>query len=144
MLRLRPLTSVVALALILAAGSPTRAQVRSLGKGWLLDAAGTLTSAPDEVISGRNSIKGSSSGTSAFASFLYTDATYIRFQAGEPYTISLQYRVISPGLRGFEVGFFSGKGSMAGRYVPSLNVNGAPGASGSATHTATLGPYDDY
>ena len=46
--------SCVTTALLLLAAAPARAQVASLGKGWLLDTFGTVTSAPGEVITGHD------------------------------------------------------------------------------------------
>src|SRR5262245_52056978 len=88
----RKLAPLPLLLLVLMAVQPAQAQVRSLGKGWHLDAAGALTSAPGEVISGRNSIRGDSSGARPYASLLFTDPNFVRFSPGERYTVTLQYR----------------------------------------------------
>src|SRR5271157_1401684 len=45
----------------------------TLGAGFVLDTAGTLTSDPSEVISGRYSIKGAYFGSSSYTSYLHTD-----------------------------------------------------------------------
>ena len=85
-----------ALLLVLAAW-PAHAQVASLGKGWLLDSGGRITSAPGEVISGRNSIR--ASGTSPVGgqvtAFLGTDPTFVRFLPNQSYTMTFSYRIIT-------------------------------------------------
>lgn len=49
----------VCVALLLVVGvSDAHAQVSALGKAFLFNRGGSLTSDPNEVISGRNSIKG--------------------------------------------------------------------------------------
>ena len=72
--RKKPAT-FAASSLLLLAVCPAYAQIAVLGKGWLLDSPGSITSAANEVISDKNSIKGSFSGPdSGFAhSFLWTD-----------------------------------------------------------------------
>ena len=136
-------TMCVAL-LVIVGGGEARAQVPALGKGFLIDGPGTLTSDPNEVISGRNSIKGSYSGAGSFTQFLLTDPTFIRFVRSQTYTITLRYRVLAQGTRGFEFGFFSDAGSREGRFVRSGFFSGATGTSGTATLTARLEAYDDY
>jgi FG-GAP-like repeat len=138
-----PVTVCVALFVVVG-GSDARAQVSALGKGFLVDGAGSLTSDANEVISGRNSIKGSYSGAGSFTQFLMTDPTFIRFARSQTYTITLRYRVLAQGTRGFEFGFFSNAGSREGRFVRSEFFGGATGTSGTATLTARLEAYDDY
>ena len=64
-----PVTACVALFVVVGAWD-ARAQVSALGKGFLIDGAGSLTSDPNEVIAGRNSIKGSYSGAGEYKSGL--------------------------------------------------------------------------
>src|SRR5262249_53045971 len=70
-------------------------RIASLGKGWLLGRVGSITSAPGEVISGSNSIKGSGSADT----FLFTDPAIIKFAANQTYTMTVNYRILtsSPG-----------------------------------------------
>src|SRR5262245_40518041 len=93
--------SLFADALLLLTPIPARAQVRVLGKGWLFDSGGSITSAPGEVISGTASIEGSYSGPDANPgigrSFLNTNPSFIRFTPFATYTITFNYRVISAG-----------------------------------------------
>jgi hypothetical protein len=120
------------------------AQVSALGKGFLLDGAGSLTSSPNEVISGKTSIKGSYSGAGSFTQFLFTDFNFIHFARNQTYTITLSYRILAQGTRNFEFGFFSNTGSREGRYVRSGSFGGSTGSTGTATLTARLEAYDDY
>jgi uncharacterized protein (TIGR03437 family) len=124
---------------------PACAQVATLGKGWLLDSAGSITSAPSEVISGKNSIKGSFSGpdTGIYQSFLWTNPTFIPFPPNATYTITFSYRILTAGSRGFQFGFFSGNAQSQGVFLPTSIVNGATGASGTAVLTGNLGSYSD-
>src|SRR2546425_5432577 len=99
--------AIAAVGVLVLGVSPAHAQVASLGKGWFLDSAGSLTSVPAEVISGRNSIKGSSSNSdpNLGASFLRTDPTFIQFAPNQSYTITVSYRIIRAGTGEFGVGF---------------------------------------
>ncbi len=131
--------------ILLLAAWPAHAQVSSLGKGWLLDSAGSITSTPAEVISGRNSIKGSYSGPdSEFVKpFLNTNPTFIQFTPNETYTITLSYRIITAGSRGFQFGFSSSTAERQGHFLPTSVITGAAGASGKATLTSKLESYTD-
>jgi hypothetical protein len=95
----------------------------------VLDTAGTITSPPNEIISGRNSLKGSYSGRDRFTSFVVTDPTFVPFVPGRTYAITL-------------VGFFSAIGSRVGHFLndPTLSLSG----SGTASATVTLGSEPDY
>lgn len=130
--------------LLLLAACPAYAQVASPGKGWILASRGSLTSTPGEVISGRNSIKGS--GTDSYNEILYTDPTYIQFAANQRYTMTMSYRILSVGsaFRGFEFGFQSTTADRLGHTRPTTSTaTGAAGSSGTATFTATLELYPD-
>jgi hypothetical protein len=76
--------------LFLLAASPARPQVATLGKGWLLDVAGTITSASGEVISGRNSIKGSYSGPNVSTQILISDNDFVHFTPNRTYTMTFK------------------------------------------------------
>ncbi len=124
---------------------PAHAQVAVPGKGWLLDSAGSIVSTPSEVISGRNSIKGSFSGPDSGQArpYLNTNPAVIRFQPNETYTITLSYRIVTPGPGGFQFGFFSSSADARGDSQPTSVIRGAAGASGMATLTSRLGSYAD-
>jgi hypothetical protein len=128
--------------LIVFGASTAHAQM--LGKGWMLDAAGSLTSAPGEVVAGRTSVKGSHSGSNSYSEFLFTNPTFIRFAANQNYTITVSYRILAASPRGFEVGFFSAIVGANGPFVRSEAITGATGTSGTATFTFTLLNYPDY
>src|SRR5262245_33732449 len=100
--------------LFLLMATAADAQIATLGKGWFLDPVGSITSSPSEVISGKNSIKGSYSGTVMYTSLLISDPTFVKFTPNQTYTITLSYRIITAGSAGFEFGFFSVTGSKAG------------------------------
>src|SRR3954470_20052162 len=76
-MRVRPGCSIAAVLLLIGMPWSAHAQPRiaSLGKGWLLGAVGSIASAPGEVISGNNSIKGSGSSQM----LLLTDPAVIKF-----------------------------------------------------------------
>ena len=92
---------------------PAYAQVSSLGKGWLLDSAGSITSASGEVISGRNSIKASGTSQGASLFFLQTDPTFVRFLPNQSYTMTWSYRIIAASDGGFAYGFESSEGAAS-------------------------------
>jgi len=75
---------------------------------------------------GNNSIKGSYSGSDvlSYKPFLYTDPTFIRFAPNETHTITLNYRIISAGSKGFSFGFFSPPASGAGQFLQTASING--------------------
>ena len=120
------------------------AQVSALGKGFLFYAPGGLTSNPNEVISGRSSIKVSNSGTDLFMPFLRTDSNFIHFAHGQTYTITVSYRVIAQGSRGCNMSFSSETGVREGRGFRTVSFGGATGTSGTATLTERLDSYDDF
>jgi uncharacterized protein (TIGR03437 family) len=137
--------SFVLSALLLFAVCPAHAQVAVLGKGWLLDSAGSITSTPSEVISGNNSIVGSFSGPDSgmVQPFLWTNPTLIQFVPNATYTITFSYRILTAGSAGFGFGFNSSSAQSQGVFLPTSVITGAAGASGTATLTASLGPYSD-
>lgn len=128
-------------ALVLFAALTAHAQIASLGKGWLLNAPGSITSTPGQVISGNNSIMGSYSGLGTYSQFLQTDPNFIQFAANQQYTITLSYRIITAGSNGFSFGFFTPSDNTSGY---SNNITGTAGTSGTATLVATLKNYPDY
>ena len=134
---------VAAQAFLLLVVCPAYAQIAALGKGWLLDSAGSITSASGEVISGKNSIKGSYQGSNPFTPFLSSDPTFVQFAPNQTYTIAVRYRILTAGPAGFPFGFFSSSGGVAGQ-VPSGNITGVAGESGTAVVTTTLPNYSDY
>lgn len=75
---------------------------------------------------------------------LETDANFIQFAARETYTISLSYRIIAAGPRGFAFGFVSERGGSERNFVRMENISGSNGASGTASSTFTLLNYPDY
>jgi len=137
--------SLAAMGFLFLAGCPAYAQVAALGKGWLLDSAGSITSAVNEVISGNNSVKGSFSGPDSgiYNTFLVTDTTYIQFAPNGTYTITFSYRILTASSSGFQFGFFSSTANSQGSYQPTSVVKGATGTSSTATLTGKLGSYSD-
>src|SRR5688572_20015186 len=124
---------------------PASAQVATVGKGWLLPAGGSITSAPGEVISGRNSIK--ATGTSPTGTFVFplqTDPTIVRFLANASYTMTWSYRIITASTGGFSYGFASSEGERVLDFGPGALLRGEAGSSGTATTTFTLRNYGDY
>lgn len=136
--------SLALISLVWLMPSPAEGQVASLGKGWLLDAGGSITSEPREVVSGRHSIKGSSSSVSTFTRIIWTDPVFIPLRPNETYTVLVSYRVLSDSPGGFELAFFSPNANRDGRFGPGTTIRGATGAQGTATLTGTLLNYSDY
>ena len=131
-------------AAVLLTAATARAQVASLGKGWLLDVAGSITSAPAEVISGSNSVKGSYGGANTFTPFLLSDPTFIQFTPNHTYTITFSYRILTAGTSGFSVAFETATGDVTQDYGPGTIFNGSSGTSGTETFRAALKSYSDY
>ena len=130
--------------LFLLAALPAQAQVSALGKGWLLDSGGSVTSAPGEVISGRNSIR--ASGTSPVGGqvtpFLQTDPTFVRFSRNQSYTIAFSYRIITADGSGFGYAFQSPEAGL--ELGLDAVLRGASGSSGTVTTTFRLNNHGDY
>jgi hypothetical protein len=118
--------------------------VPTLGPGFILDAAGSLTSTSPEVIAGTGSVRGSYFGATSFTPYLHTDSTVIPLTPNHAYQVTFQYKVLTSPSNGFEVLFYSPTGGAAGSFLPSTQVTGAAGTTGTATLTNTLGPYSDY
>ena len=116
----------------------------TLGAGFVLDTAGTLTSDPSEVISGSYSIKGSYVGSSSYTSYLHTDPAIIPLTPNHAYRVTFSYRILVTPNQGFLVSFYSLTGGAAGSFLPGFTITGASGDTGTATLTNTLGPYNDY
>jgi hypothetical protein len=132
--------SSLVMGLVLVAVAPAQAQVATLGKGWLLHAAGSITSVPGEVISGHNSIKGSGSSQV----FLITDPSVVPFAANHTYTITLSYRIIAAATN-FGYGVSSSTEiTNTKNFGSSDGIAGPSGSSGTATSTFTLHNYTDY
>lgn len=129
---------------LLLASSAADAQVAATGKGWLLDAAGSVTSAPSEVISGRGSIKGSYFGSSPFTSFLHSDPLYVRFAPSQTYTVTASYRILAEASGSFDFAINSPTANSVGIFGPGTTIRGPAGATGIATLTGTLQNYSDY
>ena len=136
---------LVAKCLLLLAVCPAYAQIATLGRGWLLDSAGSITSVPSEVISGKNSVKGSLSGPDSgmVHFFLRTDRTFIQFAPNQTFTITLSYRILTAGSAGFQFGFFSSSAQSHAAFLPTSVINGSAGTSGTATLTSNLESYSD-
>lgn len=144
---MRPRTAWISLGLsglLLLSALPAHAQVAALGKGWLLGPIARITSASEEVISGRNSIKGSG-GSGQSQSFLISDPYAIPLAPNQSYTISFAYRIITAAPGGFEYGFYSITGVDKARdFGPSALVFGSSGSSGTVTNTFGLHNWPDY
>lgn len=116
----------------------------ALNPGFVLLAAGSLTSNSAEVVSGSGSIKGASPGTGSYSPFLRTDLAHIPLSANHAYRIEFKYRILMTPDQGFAVLFDSVTGNAEGKSLPHTIVKGLAGDSGTATHISTLGPYGDY
>jgi hypothetical protein len=116
----------------------------ALGPGFILDAAGSLTSVPSEVISGSTSIKGFYSGSGSFTPYLQTDPTIVPLSPNHPYQVTFQYKILTSPSNGFQVLFYSPTGGALGDFLPAVTITGTAGSSGTATLTNTLGSYSDY
>jgi FG-GAP-like repeat/Viral BACON domain len=136
----------IGVLLLLLAAWPAHAQVASLGKGWRLDSGGSVTSAPAEVISGKNSIR--ASGISPVGGqvtpFLGTDPTFVRFLPNQSYTMTFSYRIITADGGSFGYGFESGEGNGVGDFGPGNVFRGVSGSSGNITATFRLNNHGDY
>lgn len=111
-----------------------------VGHGFVLDAPASVTTAPGELISGKGSIKVSYSGPGTHTLFLHTDPAIFPLKSNRPYKIEFKYRILTSGSAGIEVLFWAPNAPA----ITSRVITGAPGDSGSATQTSTLGPGSGY
>jgi hypothetical protein len=115
-----------------------------LGSAFQLDSSGTVTSDPNEVISGICSIKGAYTGGAAYSPFFETVASLLPLKPGHAYQVTFRYKILTNPSTGFEVLFYSPTGAVSGHFLPSVLITGHAGDSGTVTLTNTLGPYSDY
>ncbi|MCX6942938.1 MAG: hypothetical protein NTX09_19795, partial [Verrucomicrobia bacterium] len=115
-----------------------------LVRGLVLETIGEQTENPDEVISGKRSLKGSYSGNSSFQVYLRTDAALFPLASDRTYRVTFRYKILAQADRGCEVLFFSPKAGAVGNFLPSLPINAPVGTTGVAELTNTLGNFDDY
>ena len=116
----------------------------ALAPGFVFGPAGAFTSNPSEVISGKESIKGSYSGSTNFTPYLQTSPSVIPLTPNHSYQVTFQYRILTAPSNGFQVQFFSQTGANQGNFLASMTVTGAAGSTGTATLTSTLSSYPDY
>ena len=113
--------------------------------GLRLDVAGSITSAPAEVISGGRSIKGSYTGAGSFTNILRGDSSTLNLRPNESYRVTFRYKVLVTPDKGFNSFFVSGKGFQQGfSPVNSFFVQAPAGSTGEATFTERLANFDDY
>jgi hypothetical protein len=121
-----------------------RAQVATLGRGFLLGPIGSVSSAAGEVISGASSIKGAYSGGDSSAKMLLSsNPNIIRLTPNQTFTATVNYRIITPSAGGFELVFLSSSANGQGVFLPGTVFHGAAGSSGTVTLTANIGNYSD-
>jgi uncharacterized protein (TIGR03437 family) len=118
--------------------SPTLSPAFSLGS------AGSLTSNRAEVVSGNESIKGSYSGSGSSTPFLVTNPSVLRLAPNHSYSISFQYKILAAPNKPFYFQFFSQTAAGQNKFLTGVETEGAPGTTGTATLTSTLGNYTDY
>lgn len=116
----------------------------TLSLGFIIDAAGSLTTEVGEVVAGVQSIKGSYTGSEAYTPYLHTDTSVLPLSANATYQITFAYRILSKPSSGFEVLFYSPTGGALGSFLNSTVVTGNSGDSGSASLTTTMGNFSDY
>jgi len=124
--------------------SPLPVSAQTVGAGFVLDAAGSVTVTASEVISQTGSIKGSYFGTGVYTPYLHTDSRIFQFSPAETYRITFRYRILTAPSAGFEVLFYSPTGGISGNFLPSATVTGSAGDSGTGTLTSRLQSFSDY
>ncbi len=116
----------------------------SVGKGFIVDAAGSVSSDSLEVISGAQSIIGSYFGKSSYTPYLHTDASVIKLTPNQTYQVTFKYKILTTSSNGFECLFYSPTGGSAGNFLSSTTITGSVGETGIIKLTSTLGAYSDY
>ena len=119
-------------------------RVFTASRGFVLRYQASLTARTGEVISGRASVKGVSSGASLYNPFIETDQRVVALTPNRTYRVTFKYRILTPASERFEIVFSSTTAFAAGVFLPNLVITGAAGDSGTATLTNTLGAYNDY
>ena len=113
-----------------------------LGPAFSLGPAGSLTSNPAAVIAGTESIEGS--GTGSNAPFLQTNSSVLPLASNHSYTVTFQYKIITPPSTFFVVQFLSYLAASQNSFLNAATMTGAAGTTGTISLTSTLGNYSDY
>jgi hypothetical protein len=119
-------------------------RVLTASPGFVLRHQASLTARAGEVIAGRASVKGVSSGASRFNPFIETDRRVLALTPHRTYRATFKYRILQPASEHFELVFGSPTAFAAGVFLQNLTITGAAGESGTATLINTLAAYDDY
>lgn len=115
----------------------------ALGPAFTLEPAGSLTSAPSEVISGTVSIKGTNSG-SGNTTFFQTNSSVLPLSPNHSYTVKFQYKILTAPSTFFYVQFLSYVAAAQSNFLKGATITGAAGDTGTITLSSTLGNYSDY
>ncbi|HLK49294.1 MAG TPA: IPT/TIG domain-containing protein [Bryobacteraceae bacterium] len=116
----------------------------TLGSAFSLGPAGSLTSNQGEVIAGGESIKGSYFGSASNTAFLSTNPSVLPFTPNHSYTVTFQYKILTPPSNYFVVQFFSATAASQANFLKAVPIVGTSGATGNITLTSTLANYSDY
>lgn len=115
-----------------------------LTPAFSLGPAGSLTSNTAEVIAGSESINGSYSGAASNTAFLQTNPAVLPLAPNHSYTLTFQYKILTPPGNYFSVQFYSQTAGSQGNFLPGTTVPGGAGATGTVTLTSALGNFTDY
>ena len=116
----------------------------TLTPAFSLGPAGSITSNTAEIISGNESIKGSYSGSASNSAFLSTNSSLLPLTPNHSYKVTFQYKILTAPNKPFYFQFFSQTAAAQSNFLVGVETTGAPGTSGTATLTSTLGNYTDY
>jgi hypothetical protein len=103
---------------------------------------GSLTT--EKPLSGRASLAGANAGLKTYQHYFSTRPELLPLKGGVTYRLTLSYRIIDAGDKGFEMMFYSPTGGEAGRWLDGITLRGAEGTRGVAELERTLYDFADY
>jgi hypothetical protein len=98
----------------------------------------------DAPLRGQASLAGRSDGTKSYRHYFNSRPEVLPLKNGKAYRLTLTYRILEAGDKGFEVMFYSPSGGKAGKWLDGITLGGPAGTSGIAVLERTLYDYPDY
>lgn len=128
-----------------AAGENPNSADNDASLAFVLGAVGSHSTDPGEIVDGKRSIVGRYQGVNSYNQILFSNPDILPLQPNTTYTVTFKYRILEAPDKGFELLFFSDKGTSLNDWVESsTEFKGKKGDQGKVTLTATLKKYDDY
>jgi len=119
-------------------------ELLTLSSAFYLPSEGTLTNVEGQVISGSFSVMGIYHGADSYTAYLQTDPDTLILESLNTYEVSFDYLILEAPDEGFEVLFYSPIGGEQDNWLPSSEISGEEGDTGTVVLQADLADYPDY